>query len=341
MRKIKRMMAEIIAAALICSMVCVAPVFAADESVSFNKISKAAESVQAELNAVEGVAELNDISLPMGSYYYKETGGFSAGYGFYANFTPEFSGDAVLSVINVSGAPITFTVFNGSNAIGGGRSNPTTIDAMAVEYITIPNLVSGTAYRMAVRFDTATPSGESAIALRMTPRDLSKMTVKSNDKTYDGTTTVKFADTWVYYKDKESFLEKAAYTAKASTSKVGKAKVTFTAKAPFTGTKVLSTGFEIYPKGTSITKLTRGSKKFTVKWAKRTTQTSGYKIRYSTSSTMSNSKIVYVTKNSTTYKTISKLKAKKKYYVQVATYKLIGNTRYVSEWSAKKYVTTK
>ena len=56
---------------------------------------------------------------------------------------------------------------------------------------------------------------------------------------------------------------------------------------------------------------------------------------------MSNSKIVYVTKNSTTYKTISKLKAKKKYYVQVATYKLIGNTRYVSGWSAKKYVTTK
>ena len=35
------------------------------------------------------------------------------------------------------------------------------------------------------------------------------------------------------------------------------------------------------------------------------------------------------------------LKAKKKYYVRVRTYKTVSGTNYYSGWSAKKYVTTK
>ena len=93
---------------------------------------------------------------------------------------------------------------------------------------------------------------------------------------------------------------------------------------------------------TSITSLSKGTKSFTVKWAKKTTQTTGYQIQYSTSSTFaSGNKTVTVTSNNTTSKTIKSLKAKKKYYVRVRTYKTVNGVKYYSGWSAKKYVTTK
>lgn len=48
-----------------------------------------------------------------------------------------------------------------------------------------------------------------------------------------------------------------------------------------------------------------------------------------------------VNKNSTTKKTISKLKAKKKYYVRIRTYKTVGKQKYYSDWSKGVKVTTK
>lgn len=56
---------------------------------------------------------------------------------------------------------------------------------------------------------------------------------------------------------------------------------------------------------------------------------------------MKSSKTVTITKNSVTSKKISKLKAKKKYYVQIRTYKTVGGIRYYSAWSSKKKVTTR
>ena len=50
---------------------------------------------------------------------------------------------------------------------------------------------------------------------------------------------------------------------------------------------------------------------------------------------------VTVTSNKTTSKKIKSLKAKKKYYVRVRTYKTVNGTKYYSGWSTKKYVTTK
>ena len=94
------------------------------------------------------------------------------------------------------------------------------------------------------------------------------------------------------------------------------------------------------PPKTSITSLAKGSKKFTVKWSKKSSIT-GYQIRYSTSSSMSSPKTVTITKSGTTSKTISKLKKKKKYYVQVRTYKTYNGKKYYSSWSTKKNVTTK
>lgn len=120
---------------------------------------------------------------------------------------------------------------------------------------------------------------------------------------------------------------------------VGKYSVTVTGIGNYDFTKKLY--FRINPKGTSISKLTRYKKAFTVKWKKRSSQTTGYQIRYSTKSSMSSAKTVTVTKNSIVSKKISKLKAKKKYYVQVRTYKTVSGTRYYSNWSTKKAVTTK
>ncbi|MCI6652143.1 MAG: leucine-rich repeat protein [Ruminococcus sp.] len=124
---------------------------------------------------------------------------------------------------------------------------------------------------------------------------------------------------------------------------VGKYAVKITFKGNYSGTKTLY--FTIKPKATTISKVTSGSKKFTVKWKKQATQTTGYQIQYSTSSKFSKAKTVTVSKNSTTSKTISKLKAKKKYYVRVRTYKTVKfngkATNIYSSWSKEKYVTTK
>ena len=120
---------------------------------------------------------------------------------------------------------------------------------------------------------------------------------------------------------------------------VGKYAVKVTFKGNYSGTKTVY--FTIKPKGTSISKVTAGSKKFTVKWKKQTSQTTGYQIQYSTSSKFSKAKTVTVSKNKTTSKTVSKLKAKKKYYVRVRTYKTVNGKKIYSSWSKVKTVKTK
>ena len=120
---------------------------------------------------------------------------------------------------------------------------------------------------------------------------------------------------------------------------VGKYAVKVKFKGKYSGTKTLY--FTIKPKATGISSLTAKSKGFTVKWYKRSTQTTGYQVQYSTSSKFTSPKTVTISKTGTTSKTVSKLKAKKKYYVRVRTYKTVNGTRYYSSWSKAKYVTTK
>jgi len=120
---------------------------------------------------------------------------------------------------------------------------------------------------------------------------------------------------------------------------VGKYAVKITFKGKYSGSKTLY--YTIKPKATSISKLTAGKKKFTVKWKKLTSQTTGYQIQYSTNKNFKSAKTATVSKNKTTSKSISKLKAKKKYYVRIRTYKTVGKTKYYSSWSKVKSVTTK
>ena len=54
-----------------------------------------------------------------------------------------------------------------------------------------------------------------------------------------------------------------------------------------------------------------------------------------------NKKTVTVKGYKKTSKTIKKLKAKKKYYVQVRTYKKVGKVKYYSSWSKTKSGKTK
>ena len=102
----------------------------------------------------------------------------------------------------------------------------------------------------------------------------------------------------------------------------------------------------VLPKGTSVSKLTAASKAFTVKWKKPDSTAlkniTGYQIQYSTSSSFkSGNKTVTVSKNNTLSKKIGSLKAKKKYYVRVRTYKTVSGKKICSDWSAAKSVTTK
>lgn len=97
----------------------------------------------------------------------------------------------------------------------------------------------------------------------------------------------------------------------------------------------------VKPKKTSIKKLSKGKKKFTVTWAK-VSGVKGYQIQYSSDKKFKkNNTSVTVTKQKTTKATVKKLKSKKKYYVRVRTYKTVNGKKIYSSWSKVKSVKTK
>ena len=97
----------------------------------------------------------------------------------------------------------------------------------------------------------------------------------------------------------------------------------------------------VKPKKTSIKKLSKGKKKFTVTWAK-VSGVKGYQIQYSSDKKLKkNNKSVTVTKQKTTKATVKKLESKKKYYVRVRTYKTVNGKKIYSPWSKVKSVKTK
>ncbi|MDE7311277.1 MAG: fibronectin type III domain-containing protein [Eubacterium sp.] len=125
---------------------------------------------------------------------------------------------------------------------------------------------------------------------------------------------------------------------------VGRATATVTLKDGYSGT--IEKVFTIRPASTSIQKTAALSKGFTVKWKKKTAQTSGYQIQYSTSAAFKagTASKVLVKKTATNKKTIKNLKAAKKYYVRVRTYKTVQDngksTKIYSAWSTVKKVKT-
>ncbi|MDO5549486.1 MAG: leucine-rich repeat domain-containing protein [Eubacteriales bacterium] len=123
---------------------------------------------------------------------------------------------------------------------------------------------------------------------------------------------------------------------------VGTYKITVKFKSSnqkYTGS--LKESFTIVPKATTIRSVTAASKGFTVKWNKQTTQTTGYQIQYAANKEFRGAKTVSVSKNKTVSRKVKKLKAKKKYYVRLRTYKVVGGKKHYSSWTKSKTVTTK
>ncbi len=102
--------------------------------------------------------------------------------------------------------------------------------------------------------------------------------------------------------------------------------------------------FKIIPRGTPLKgKIKPRHKGFSVKWKKQPKSIAGYQIQYSTDKKFKGKTTVIrtVKKKSVTKLTVSKLKAKKKYYVRVRTYKNVKGKKYYSRWSKSKVVKTK
>lgn len=95
------------------------------------------------------------------------------------------------------------------------------------------------------------------------------------------------------------------------------------------------------PPATKITSAKARSKGFKVKWQKKTSKTTGYQIQYSTSSNFKGAKTITIKSKNTTSRTVTKLKAKKKYYIRVRTYRAFNGTKFYSKWSKTKTVKTK
>ncbi len=166
--------------------------------------------------------------------------------------------------------------------------------------------------------------------------------IRLSSTAYSYTGTVKTPAVTVKDKNGKLLTNRTDYTVSyaAGRKSVGTYQVTVTLKGTYSGSKTFS--FTIRPKGTSISKLNRSGKAFTVKWKKQNIQTSGYQILYSTNRKFkSGNKYVTIRNNQTTTKRISKRKAKKKYYVKVRTYKRVKGAKYYSDWSSVKTVTTK
>ena len=178
---------------------------------------------------------------------------------------------------------------------------------------------------------------------KQTVTKASSIKLKATSLTYNG----KVRTPKVIVKDRtgKTLVKNTDYTVSYAKGRkyIGKYAVKITFKGKYSGTKTLY--FTIKPKATSISSLKAGSKKFTVKWKKQATQTTGYQVQYSASSKFSKAKTVTVGKNTTVSKKISKLSGKKKYYVRVRTYKTVKingkSIRIYSGWSKAKTVTTK
>ena len=95
------------------------------------------------------------------------------------------------------------------------------------------------------------------------------------------------------------------------------------------------------PKSASIKKVKAAKKAISVIW-KKVGGVKGYQVQVATDKKFKkNKKTVTIKKQKTTKTTVKKLKAKKKYYVRIRTYKIVNGKKVYSSWSKVKSVKTK
>ncbi|MGN0523225.1 MAG: exo-alpha-sialidase [Eubacterium sp.] len=125
----------------------------------------------------------------------------------------------------------------------------------------------------------------------------------------------------------------------SNNKQVGTVKVKVIFKGAYSGS--VTKEFKIVPKSTSVSRVVATKKGFKMVWKKQASETTGYQIRYSTSSAMTNPRAVNIESSSKTNTAVTGLKANKKYYIQIRTYKIVNGKRYCSGWSKAQAVTTK
>ena len=92
---------------------------------------------------------------------------------------------------------------------------------------------------------------------------------------------------------------------------------------------------------TTVKALKAGKKLIIVSWKKQANGIKGYEIQYSTDKKFkTNTKSILIKNSKATTKVIKKLKARKKYYVRIRTYKMLGAKKVYSNWSKSKKVKT-
>ena len=95
------------------------------------------------------------------------------------------------------------------------------------------------------------------------------------------------------------------------------------------------------PKSAKIKKVKPAKKAVSVEW-KKVSGVKGYQVQVATDKKFKkNKKTTTVKKQKTTKVTIKKLKAKKKYYVRIRTYKTVNGKKVYSSWSKVKTLKTK
>ncbi len=169
----------------------------------------------------------------------------------------------------------------------------------------------------------------------------SKVKLSTTEYTYNG--KAKKPSVKVY-DSKGNKISSKYYTVKyeSGRKKVGKYKVTVTFKTDYkyySGKTFVY--FKINPGKTSIKKLTAAKKSLKVSIKKKTTQVTGYQIRYSVSKKFSSYKSKTLSSNKKISYTIKDLYPKVTYYVKVRTYKTVNGKKYYSGWSTYKYKKTK
>ena len=95
------------------------------------------------------------------------------------------------------------------------------------------------------------------------------------------------------------------------------------------------------PKSAKFKKVKSAKKAISVEW-KKVGGVKGYQVQVATDKKFKkNKKTVNIKRQKTTKTTVKKLKAKKKYYVRIRTYKIVNGKRDYSSWSKVKSVKTK
>ena len=177
----------------------------------------------------------------------------------------------------------------------------------------------------------------TTVKIDPTGKKLTKAKITVSNKTYTGkaikpTVTVKYSG--------KKLKKGTDYTVSyKNNKKIGTATAIINGKGKYVGTRTVT--FKITPKKTSIKKLSSGKKKIKVKWGK-VTNSSGYQIVVATNKGFSkNKKEIYVKSKSSDSKTITKLKAKKTYYVRLRAYKTVKGKKIYAPYTKTVKVKTK